>query len=231
MAVPIAAPCVPNAGMGPAPLINTTLSTKFRTVIAIPSRSGVRASPAARNAPPSMKNISMPDAEHEHRLQERQRLGADGRRRVDDVEQSRREHVPERREDADRQGERGQERLVDGAVHLVVIVRAGGARHQHAHAGEQRADEDDDDKKDLPAHADGGVAGEPDVMADERVIDDPLQTADGVLQDAWAMQSSRPPTRSGPSMIERSNVCRFLPGMGAAAAAGRFEDRLIRRIP
>ena len=58
---------------------------------------------------------------------------------------------------------RGQERLIDGAVHLLVIVGAGEARHQHAHAGEQRADEDDDDEEDLPAHADRGVAGEADV--------------------------------------------------------------------
>src|SRR3954447_17213191 len=60
IAVRIPAPFVPKAGMGPAPLINTTLRTKFRTVIATPSRNGVRASPAARNAPPSMKNISIP---------------------------------------------------------------------------------------------------------------------------------------------------------------------------
>ncbi len=60
IAVPIAAPFVPNAGTGPAPLISTTLSTKFSTVRAMPRRSGVRASPAARSAPPSMKNISSP---------------------------------------------------------------------------------------------------------------------------------------------------------------------------
>ena len=32
----------------------------FSTVIAMPSTIGVRASPAERSAPPSMKNISMP---------------------------------------------------------------------------------------------------------------------------------------------------------------------------
>ena len=75
-----------------------------------------------------------------------------------------------------------QERLVDGAIDLLRLVRAGEARHEHAHAGEQRRDEDDDDEEDLPADADGGVAGEADVVADHRVIDDALQPADGVLQ-------------------------------------------------
>ena len=40
--------------------MNTTLKMMLRIVIAIPSRSGVLASPAARSAPPSMKNINMP---------------------------------------------------------------------------------------------------------------------------------------------------------------------------
>jgi hypothetical protein len=37
-----------------------TLSTRFSTVIAMPSIIGVRASPAERSAAPSMKNIIMP---------------------------------------------------------------------------------------------------------------------------------------------------------------------------
>ena len=40
--------------------MSTTLSTMFSTVIAMPSIIGVRASPAERSAPPSMKNTSMP---------------------------------------------------------------------------------------------------------------------------------------------------------------------------
>ena len=50
----IAAPTVPNIGM------STTLKAIVSTVIATPSRSGVWASPAARKAPLSMKNIIMP---------------------------------------------------------------------------------------------------------------------------------------------------------------------------
>ena len=60
IAVPIAAPRVPNAGIGPSPLINTTFSRMFSAVIRMPSRIGVLASPAARSAPLNMKNISMP---------------------------------------------------------------------------------------------------------------------------------------------------------------------------
>ena len=59
-AVPIAAPFVPYAGIGPRPRIRITLNTMFISVISTPRRSGVRASPADRSAPPSMKNISMP---------------------------------------------------------------------------------------------------------------------------------------------------------------------------
>ena len=182
MAVPIAAPRVPNAGNGPAPLMNTTLSTKLRTVIAMPSRSGVRASPAARSAPPSMKNISMPMLKTN--IVRRNGSASARTAGVACTRSSRRgdSDVAERRQNAERQDERGEERLVDGAVDLVVIVRAGEARDEHAHAGEQRADEDDDDEEDLPAHADRGVAGVADVVADQRVIDDALQAADGVLQ-------------------------------------------------
>ena len=56
----MAAPRVPNAGMGPSPRISTTLNTMFIAVMAMPRRIGVLASPAARSAPPNMKNSSMP---------------------------------------------------------------------------------------------------------------------------------------------------------------------------
>ena len=52
--VPSAAPIVPNIGM------RITLNAIVSTVMITPSRSGVRGSPAARNAPLSMKNIIMP---------------------------------------------------------------------------------------------------------------------------------------------------------------------------
>ena len=60
----------------------------------------MRASPAARSAPPSMKNISIPMLNDEHRPQERQRLGTDRRRGVDEVEQVGDSDVAERRQDA-----------------------------------------------------------------------------------------------------------------------------------
>src|SRR5437762_963200 len=100
IAVPIAAPFVPNAGTGPALLINTTFRTTFSTVIALPMAQRLR-----------------------------------------------------------------------------------GSRHQNTHSGKKGADEHDHDKEDLPAHTDGRVASKTDVMSDQRVIDNPLQAADRVLQD------------------------------------------------
>ena len=58
--VPIAAPRVPNAGIGPTPRMSVILRMTLSTVIRMPSRIGVLASPAARNAPLNRKNISMP---------------------------------------------------------------------------------------------------------------------------------------------------------------------------
>ena len=59
-AVPIAEPTVPSAGIGPRPRIRITFSTRFSTVNTMPSAIGVRASPADRSAPLTMKNTSMP---------------------------------------------------------------------------------------------------------------------------------------------------------------------------
>ena len=58
--VPIAEPAVPSAGIGPRPGIRIRFKIRLSTVIVTPSRSGVRASPAARSAEVSMKNSSMP---------------------------------------------------------------------------------------------------------------------------------------------------------------------------
>ncbi len=60
MHVPIAEPRVPNEGIGPSPRISTMLRSRFTTVITMPRIIGVRASPAERSAPPSMKKIIMP---------------------------------------------------------------------------------------------------------------------------------------------------------------------------
>ena len=70
-----------------------------------------------------------------------------------------------------------------------MIVGAGGARHEHAHPGEQGRDEDDDDEEDLPADADRGVAGEADVVPDHHVIDDALEAADHVLDHGGPRQA------------------------------------------
>ena len=60
MHVPIAAPFVPKAGMGPSPRMKMTFNTMFRMVMLTPIIIGVRASPAERSAPLSMKNTSIP---------------------------------------------------------------------------------------------------------------------------------------------------------------------------
>ena len=60
MAVPMAAPAVRYAGIGPSPRISTTLQTMLSAVRTKPMTIGVRASPAERSAPASMKYTSMP---------------------------------------------------------------------------------------------------------------------------------------------------------------------------
>ena len=107
-----------------------------------------------------------------------------------------------RRHDSERDPDRGQERLVNGAVDLVVTRRAGETRDQHAHAGESDEMKTITTMKDLPADADRGVAGETDEVADQNVVDDPLEPAD-------QFEHRRPrdlPNRgtSGPSTMERS---------------------------
>ena len=76
------------------------------------------------------------DAEHEHRPKKRQGLGADLRCRMDEFEQIGRQQIAHRRHDAESQNNCCEERLINGAVDLVRLVRAGEARHQHAHPGE-----------------------------------------------------------------------------------------------
>ena len=58
--MPIAAPFVPNAGIGPNPRMRMMFRTMLSAVITTPSTIGVFASPAERSAPPSMKKTSMP---------------------------------------------------------------------------------------------------------------------------------------------------------------------------
>ena len=180
--VPIAAPCVPNAGIGPAPRISTTLSVMLSTVIPMPRYRPVRASPAARSAPPSMKNISIPMLKRN--IVRRNGSASAFTSGVALIISSSHgaEKYPSGAMMKTESAKRGEKGLVDGLVDVVVIVGAGEPRHQHAHAGEERADEDDHDEKDLPAHADRRVAGEADVVPHHRVVDDPLQAADGVLQ-------------------------------------------------
>ena len=100
--------------------------------------------------------------------------------------------IPDWREHSQREQERDEERLVDAAVHLVGISGAGKSGDEHAHAGEDRGDEHDDEDEDLQAGANGGVADVADVVADHRLVDDALQAADDVLHHGRPRQ---PPDR------------------------------------
>ena len=154
--VPNAAPIVPNLGIR----ITLKHDRQHRHRHAEPQRR-VRITGGAEGAAQHEEHHHAEDAD-EHCSQERQRLVLHLRRGVDDVEQRRRGEVADGRQQH-RQAERREKRLVDDAVDLLRLVRAGESRDQDAHPGEQRADEDDDDEDDLPADANGGVA----VVADE----------------------------------------------------------------
>ena len=173
--VPSAAPTVPNAG------IRMTLNTIVRTVIVTPRRSGVRGSPAARNAPLSMKNIIMPKMPMNiARMNGSASACTSGAAFTLSSSVGRRNVADAGHQERERHG--GEEGLVDDAIDLLGFVRAREPGDEHRHAREQRADEDDDDDDDLPADADGGVRGVADEMADHHVVDDALQPGDGVLE-------------------------------------------------
>ena len=101
---------------------------------------------------------------------------------MNEVEQPGRGEIADRRQHEQSQDQRRHRRLQHDAIDLVGTVGADEAGDEHAHAGVERADEDDDDENDLPADADGGVGGEADEVSDQRVIDDALETTDHVLQ-------------------------------------------------
>ena len=185
MEVPIAAPRVPSAGTGPYPRNQHDVQrdVEHGQRHAEPQRGAGIAGGAQRSA--QHEEHQHADAVHEHRPQKREGLGADLRRGMHEFEQIGRQQIAYGRHDAESQNDGCEARLINRAVDLVRLVRAGEARHQHAHPGEDRADEHDDNEKDLPAHSYGCVGGIADVVADHRVVDDPLQTSNRVLENGW----------------------------------------------
>ena len=153
-----------------------TFKMMFNTVITMPSRKGVRASPAARKAPLNMKNISMPKLNTNMIRMYGSASTWNLRSRIHNPEQPRRQEVTQRRHDPHGQEHRRQKGLVDAAVHLVGLARAGKPGDQHAHAGEDRADENNDDDEDLETDSDGGVAGGADELANHDVVHDSPET-------------------------------------------------------
>src|SRR5213593_1964391 len=168
--VPTAAPAVPRRGRGPRPVMNATLHAMFNTVRRIPRRIGVRASPAARSAPPTMKNSSIP------------MLPTNMMRRNGNASWRTAGAALTTPSSDGARTQPSEEGLVHGAIDLLAVVGAGEAGHQHAHPAEHRHDEHDHDNEDLDRDADGGVAGVPHEVTHQGVIDDALQPADEVLQ-------------------------------------------------
>ena len=182
MHVPMAAPVVPNLGIGPSPRMSTTFNRMFSMVVAIPSTIGVRASPAERSAPPSMKNTSMP-------LLNMNMIRRNGSASALTFGAA-----------FTRSSKCGDSTYPIGAMtrsEIPMAVRNAWytvrSTFSSSPAPANRATStlipvnsdvmnDDDDDEDLPRHADRGVAGESDDVADHHVVDDSLEPADDVGQ-------------------------------------------------
>ena len=130
--VPIAAPAVRNAGIGPSPRIRITFSTIFEqrdrhaehhrcaSVSRRPQRAGEH------------EEDHLPHARREDDAEEGECLGLHGRRRIHEIEQPRRQEIADRRDDR-RQPDRRDERLINRAVHPFLVARAGETRDEHTH--------------------------------------------------------------------------------------------------
>ena len=168
----------------------------------MPSRSGVLRVAGGAQRRRQHEEQQHADAEHEVDAEERQRLGPHFGRGVDQREQERRREVADQRQHGEHP-DRGDERLVDDAVDLVVIAGAGEARHQHRLAGEERGHEHDHDQEDLPGDADAGVGGVAEHVADQRVIDHALQPGDQVLQHR---RPGQPPDSRGEGTFDEGTI-------------------------
>ena len=113
--------------------MSTTFSTRFSAVMAMPSTIGVRASPAERRAPLSMKKMSIPLLNRNITRRNGSASAFTAGAAFTRSSRYGREKVPRGRHDPQRDADGGQERLVDGAVHLLLVAGAHEARHQHAH--------------------------------------------------------------------------------------------------
>ena len=121
-------------------------------------------------------------AEDEHDAEKRQGFVLDGGRCIHQIQQPGGGEVSDRCHDAEAHDERGKGRLIYRTIDLVLFTRSSKARDQHAHAGEHGGDEDDDHQHQLPAHANRGVGGVAHEVANQHVIDDPLQSTDDVRE-------------------------------------------------
>src|ERR1044071_8360383 len=121
--------------------------------------------------------------------------------------------------------------LVDDAIDLVRVAGTSEARDEHAHAGEHRADEDDDDEHDLPADADRRVAHVADEVTDHGVVADALPPRNHVLQHRRPRELSH--GRGDRTFDERPVVPRSLDGFGChgSFAASLLHDESVAGCP
>src|SRR5262249_19600075 len=124
-------------------------------------------------------------AKHEHDAQEREGFGFYVRCGINEIEQKRRDHIADWGHDPERDRDCGEERLIDCAVNLFFVAGADKTSDEHAHAREKRSDEDYDDQKYLPGHADCGVSLITDKIANQSVVNHSLQSADSISQHRW----------------------------------------------
>ena len=182
--MPIAAPGVPNEGIGPSPRISTTLKHDVAAPsVATPRIIGVRASPAERSAPPSMKKTSMPLLNRNMMRRNGSASRLHRRGGVHEVEQrTATAKYPIGAITQQRHPDRRQERLIDRAIDLV----ASPAPAKRATSTLMPVNSDVMKTmtmtKICQRHADRGVAGEADEVADHDVIDHALQPADDVRE-------------------------------------------------
>ena len=182
--VPIAAPSVPKAGIGPKPPDQNHVQANVQHRVIDDTEP--HAASARRRRTGALRREheeeQHAEGEDEHRPQVRQgfRLHLDGR--IHQLEQHRGQNPSDGGEHERHHHHGGEEGLIHRPVDLVGFVGAGEPGHEDTHAGEERRDEDDDDEEDLPGHPDRGVAHVTDVVPDHGVVDQALQPADDVLE-------------------------------------------------
>ena len=205
----------------PRPRIRITLKATFNTVIAMPSRIGVRGSPAARNAPLSMKNIIMPKMTTNIVRRNGRASALTSGAALTRSSSARRRRVADRRHQR-RAPDGGEERLIHDAIDLVRLVR------RRRSARRARA---------MPVNSELMKTMTTRMICQLTPIAALAVIADEVADHAWSMIPCRPAMTfcsivgharrqtagpMGPSTIERSNFWVFGSGPDIRSAVDRL---------